>query len=123
MTVNETELKTRCKNVYTIRDKIADVYVGLSYHYTDEEMIRTFLPTVLMDFSLRDIEIICIGIFDENKGVIESVEHRKINTNCYLFPHSKLSPEGEDEKLENIEKKCKEIKAKQTVVKEETNNE
>ena len=24
MTVNETELKTRCKNVYTIHDKIAD---------------------------------------------------------------------------------------------------
>lgn len=123
MKVNETELKTRCKNVYTIHDKIADVYVGLSYHYTDEDMIRTFLPTVLIDYSLRDIEIICIGIFDENKGVIEQTEHRTIDTNCYLFPHSRLSPEGEDEKIENIDKKCKEIKAKQAVAKEETNNE
>lgn len=123
MTVNETELKTRCKNVYTIHDKIADIYVGLSYHYTDEDMIRTFLPTVLLDYSLRDIEIICIGIFDENKGVLERTEHRTIDTNCYLFPHSRLSPEGEDEKLEDIEKKCKEIKAKQTVTKEENTNE
>lgn len=123
MKINETELKTRCKNVYTIHDKIADVYVGLSYHYTDEDMIRTFLPTVLIDYSLRDIEIICIGIFDENKGVIEQTEHRTIETNCYLFPHSRLSPDGEDAKLEDIEKKCKEIKAKNTVNKEENTNE
>lgn len=123
MTINEKELKTRCKNVYTVHDKIADVYVGLSYHYTDEDMIRTFLPTVLIDYSLRDIEIICIGIFDENKGVIEQTEHRTIDTNCYLFPHSRLSPEGEDEKIENIEKKCKEIKAKNTINKEDNTNE
>lgn len=123
MKVNETELKTRCKNVYTIHDKIADVYVGLTYHYTDEDMVRTFLPTVLIDYSLRDIEIICIGIFDENKGVIEQTEHRTIDTNCYLFPHSRLSPEGEDEQIENIEKKCKEIKAKHAVNKEENTNE
>ena len=112
--MKETELKTKCKNVYTIHDKIADVYVGLTYHYTDEDMIRCFLPTVLLDYSLRDIEIICIGLFDENKGVIENTNHRLIDTNCYLFPHSRLSPEGEDEKLEDIEKTCKEIKAKQT---------
>lgn len=117
------KLKTRCKNVYTIHDKIADVYVGLTYHYTDEEMIRIFLPTVLMDYSLRDIEIVKIGIFDENKGVIESEEHSIIPTDCYLFPHSRLSPEGENESLENIEKQCKYIKAKNTVKQEDTTNE
>lgn len=121
--MKETEIKTRCKNVYTIHDKIADVYVGLTYFYTDEDMIRTFLPSVLMDYSLRDIEIVCIGIFDDNKGVIETSSHRTIDTNCYLFPHSRLSPEGEDVKLEDIEKKCKEIKAKQTVMKEGETNE
>ena len=123
MNESELKIKTRCKNVYTIHDKIADLYVGLTYHYTDEEMIRMFLPTVLMDYSLRDIEIICIGIFDEQKGVIEQTPHRTIDTNCYLFPHSRLSPEGEDEKLEDIEKKCKEIKAKQAVIKEGETNE
>lgn len=106
------ELKTKCKNVYTIYDKIADIYVGLTYHYTDEDMIRTFLPTVLMDYSLRDIEIYKIGIFDENKGIIEGTEKIKIPTDCYLFPHSRLSSEGDNESLENIEKKCKEIKSK-----------
>lgn len=106
------ELKTKCKNVYTIYDKIADNHVGLTYHYTDEDMIRSFLPTVLMDYSLRDIEIYKIGIFDENKGIIEGTEKIKIPTDCYLFPHSRLSPEGEDETLENIENKCKEIKSK-----------
>lgn len=117
------KLKTRCKNVYTIHDKIADVYVGLTYHYTDEEMIRMFLPTVLMDYSLRDIEIVKIGIFDENKGIIQSEEHSLIPTDCYLFPHSRLSPEGENESLETIEKHCKEIKAKNTVKQEENTNE
>lgn len=121
--MTEQELKTKCKNVYTIHDKISDMYIGLTYHYTDEEMIRSFLPTVLMDYPLRDIEIICIGIFDENKGVIENSPHRIIDTKCYLFPHSRLSPEGEDEQLDNIEKKCKEIKAKQTVIKGEDTNE
>lgn len=112
------KLKTRCKNVYTIHDKISDVYVGLTYHYTDEEMIRTFLPTVLMDYSLRDIEIVKIGIFDENKGLIQSEEHKIVSTDCYLFPHSRLSPEGEDESLETIEETCKKIKT-QHVTKEE----
>ena len=121
--MKKEELKTRCKNVYTIYDKIADVYVGLTYHYTDEDMIRSFLPTVLIDYSLRDIEIICIGIFDEQKGVIENSSHRTIDTNCYLFPHSRLSPKGEDAKLEDIEKKCKEIKAKHAVIKEQETNE
>lgn len=108
----DNTIKTRCKNVYTIHDKIADVYVGLTYYYTDEDMIRTFLPTVLMDYSLRDIEIVKIGIFDENKGVIQSEEHQIVPTDCYLFPHSRLSPKGEDESLENIEDNCKKIKAK-----------
>lgn len=112
------EIKTRCKNVYTIHDKIADVYVGLTYHYTDEDMIRTFLPTVLMDYSLRDIEIFRIGIFDENKGVIQSEERVVIPTDCYLFPHSRLSPDGENEDIENIEKTCKEAKAKHAASKD-----
>lgn len=109
------ELKTKCKNVYTIHDKIADVYVGLSYHYTDEDMIRTFLPTVLMDYSLRDIEIVRIGLFDENKGVIEKCPQSIVDTKCYLFPHSRLSPDGENETLENIEEQCKKIKTKKVV--------
>ena len=117
------KLKTRCKNVYTIHDKIADVYVGLTYHYTDEEMIRIFLPTVLMDYSLRDIEIVKIGIFDENKGIIQSEEHQVVPTDCYLFPHSRLSPVGEDESLGTIEETCKKIKTqhvtKEDVIEEE----
>lgn len=117
------ELKTKCKNVYTIHDKIADVYVGLTYHYTDEDMIRTFLPTVLMDYSLRDIEIVRIGLFDEHKGIIQSDEQKIINTDCYLFPHSRLSPNGENESLANIEEHCKKIKANNTVKKEENKNE
>lgn len=113
--MKETELKTRCKNVYTVYDKIGKVHVGLTYHYTDEDMVRSFLPTVLIDYPLRDIEIKCIGVFDEQKGVIENSPHRTIDTNCYLFPHSRLSPEGEDEKIENIDKKCKEIKTKKVI--------
>ena len=116
------ELKTKCKNVYTIHDKIADVYVGLTYHYTDEDMIRTFLPTVLMDYSLRDIEIVRIGLFDEHKGIIQADEQKVIPTDCYLFPHSRLSPNGENESIEKIEEQCKKIKAEHTVKQEKNEN-
>lgn len=100
------------KNVYTIFDTVSKEYVGLFYHSTDEDMIRTTLPSVLMDYPLRDIQVVCIGTFDSTKGVIHSVKVRRtISTSKYLFPHSRLSSKGDDLSLDELDKGMKEAKA------------
>lgn len=100
------------RNVYTIFDTVSKEYVGLFYHSTDEDMIRTTLPSILMDYPLRDIQVICIGSFDNTKGAIHSSKvHRIISTSKYLFPHSRLSSKGDDLPLDELDKGMKEAKA------------
>lgn len=100
------------KNVYTIFDTVSKQYVGLFYHSTDEDMIRTTLPSILMDYPLRDIQIVCIGTFDDVKGVVHSVKVRRtLSTSKYLFPHSRLSSKGDDLSLDELDKGMKESKA------------
>lgn len=115
--------KSNVYYVYTIYDTVAKRYRGTFYHSTDEEMIRTTLPTVLMDYPLRDIKIIRIGMFDDVQGIIRSCVRHEVPTDRYLFPHDRLSPKGEDLSLQEIDvemKKTKaEIIAKQSQPKEE----
>lgn len=96
--------------IYTCFDKVSKKYRGLFYHNTDEEMIRTSLPTILYDYPLRDIEIYRIGQFNENTGELVYLKPKLINTNCYTFPHSRLSCEGDDLSLSEIDKGIKENK-------------
>lgn len=96
--------------VYSIYDTVSKKWRGTFYHSTDEDMIRISLPTVLMDFPLRDIEVWRIGTFDDDSGEILPLHHVLIPTNCYLFPHSRLSSDGDDESLENIDSTMKEKK-------------
>ena len=99
--------------VYTIHDKISDKHIGIFYSPTDENMIRTSLPTILMDYPLRDIEVIRIGRFETNSGFIESLNHKFIPMERYLFPHSRLSPKGEDLTVDEVDSACKKAKQKQ----------
>lgn len=96
--------------VYTVYDSVSKKYRGTFYHSTDEEMIRTTLPTILMDFPLRDIEIYRIGMFDEDSGELFSCRHVIIPTDCYTFPHSRLSCAGDDLPQEDLDKAMKEKK-------------
>lgn len=98
--------------VYSIYDTVSKKWRGTFYHTTDEDMIRISLPTVLMDFPLRDIEVWKIGTFDDDSGELFPIRHVLIPTNCYLFPHSRLSSDGDDESLENIDSAMKEQKNK-----------
>lgn len=108
--------------VYSVYNKVSKKYNGLFYHYTDEEMIQKSLPIVLMDYCLRDIKIVRIGIFDDDSGIFTNTVDEKhvVDTNCYLFPHSRLSPEGEDLSLDEIQEsmqnKKNEILAKSKTV-------
>lgn len=98
------EKKSNELYVYTVYNKVSKKYNGLFYHYTDEEMIQKSLPIILMDYCLRDIEIKRIAIFNDNTGVITYVpECLNVDVMCYTFPHSRLSPEGENLSLDEIQ--------------------
>lgn len=96
--------------VYSIHDTVSKKWRGTFYHTTDEDMIRISLPTVLMDFPLRDIEVWKIGTFDDDSGELLPLRHVLIPTNCYLFPHSRLSSDGDDLSLDEIDSSMKEQK-------------
>lgn len=98
-------------NIYTIYDNVSKRYRGIFYHSTDEDMVRTSLPTVLMDFPLRDITIYRIGTFSESLGVVKESRHVKVDTKCYTFPHSRLSSKGDDISLEEVADSMKQTKA------------
>lgn len=120
------EKKSNELYVYTVYNKVSKKYNGLFYHYTDEEMIQKSLPIILMDYSLRDIKILRIAIFNDDNGNLRSVDSEKkvVDTNCYLFPHSRLSPEGEDLSLDEIQEsmqnKKNEILAKTKTVEKDS---
>lgn len=113
--------------VYTVYDSVSKKYRGCFYHANDEEMIRTTLPTILMDFPLRDIEIRRIGMFNEDTGELFSSHHVIIPTSCYTFPHSRLSSVGDDLSTEELDKAMKEQKnemlAKLSAMKNDENKE
>lgn len=97
--------------VYTVHDKISGKHIGLFYSPTDENLIRTTLPTVLMDYPFRDIEILRCGRFETNSGTIESLSKKLISLDKYLFPHSRLSSKHDDLSIEELDKNMKDFKA------------
>lgn len=98
------EKKSNELYVYTVYNHVSKKYNGLFYHYTDEEMIQKSLPIILMDYCLRDIEIKRIGIFNDDSGVITyDPECQTVDVMCYTFPHSRLSPDGENLSLDEIQ--------------------
>lgn len=100
-------------NVYAVYDKVCKHYLRLYFNSTDEEFVRLYLPEVIIDRPLRDVEVYKIGEINDVTGNIKSTPKRKINLNCYMFPHSRLSPKGEDVSLEEVEKTI--TNAKQSV--------
>ena len=102
-------------NVYTVYDKVSKRYRGTFYHTTDEDMIRITLPSILLDFPLRDIEVYRIGTFNDVTGELGKATRKRINTRCYLFPHSRLSSDGDNITHEELEKKMQEKKVSMIV--------
>lgn len=99
-------------NIYSIYDKVSKEFVGLFYHTTDDDMIRTSLPSVLMDYPLRDIEVYRIGTFYRDRGTVKGCVNKvKVRTDQYLFPHSRLSSKGDDISLDELDEHMKKVKA------------
>lgn len=100
-------------NVYTVYDKVGKRYIGLFYASSDEAVIRQSLPSILMDFPLRDINIVCIGQFDELRGEIVSSAPKYVDVSCYTFPHSRLSSVGDDLDVNEVDDFMKKVKSDQ----------
>lgn len=105
-------------NVYAVYDKISKHYKSMHFASNDEDFIRLFLPTLILSTPLRELQIFKIGIFNDVTGELKPTVRKRINTSCYLFPHSKLSPEGENLTHEEIEEEL--IKTKNQIIAETT---
>ena len=117
--------------VYVAFDKVSKHYISMYFASTDEDFIRLYLPTLIINTPLRDLQIFKVGVFNDVTGELKPTVKKRIPTDCYLFPHSRLSPVGENVSHEEIEKTVLETKneifANQTSdeekLKEENNNE
>ena len=98
--------------VYVVYDKISKHYTHIYFASTDEDFIRLYLPTIVTTIALRELTIFKIGIFNDVTGELKPTTKKRINTECYLFPHSRLSPSGENITHEEVEKAVNETKNK-----------
>ena len=98
--------------VYVVYDKISKHYKDIYFASTDEDFIRLYLPTIVTTIALRELTIFKIGIFNDVTGEFKNTTKKRINTDCYLFPHSRLSPSGENITHEEVEKVVNETKNK-----------
>lgn len=99
-------------SVYAVFDKISKHYKSIYFASNDEDFIRLYLPTIILSIPLRELSIFKIGIFNDVTGEIKPTVKKRISTDCYLFPHSRLSPIGENLTHEEIEKQITETKNK-----------
>lgn len=96
--------------VYAVYDKVSKHYKKIYFASTDEDFIRLYLPEVILYTPLRDLQIFKIAIFNDVTGELKPCVKKRISTDCYLFPHSKLSPVGENVSLDKIEETVNDVK-------------
>lgn len=80
-------------NIYSVRDKVANKFISTSMCESDSLFVRTGLPSLLMDYSLNDIEFYCIGQIDTDLGIIKPCQPRLCSWDCYKFPETRLTKE------------------------------
>lgn len=110
--MRKTKLLEGTYGVYVVYDKISKHYKDIYFASTDEDFIRLYLPTIVTSTALRELTIFKIGIFNDVTGELKITTKKRINTECYLFPHSRLSPQGENITHEEVEKAVIETKNK-----------
>lgn len=108
--MRKSKLLAGLYNVYVVYDKISKHYTKMYFASTDQEMIRKYLPEIISSVALREINLFKIGIFNDVTGELKPTVKKLIKTDCYLFPHSRLSPNGEDVSLEDVERVVQETK-------------
>lgn len=77
--------------IFAIKDKVAEKYISVTISNNEESMIRNSLVSILMDFSINDVELYRIGLFDEDLGIIKPLEPQFISWEAYKFPVDKVN--------------------------------
>lgn len=108
--MRKSKLLAGTYGVYAVFDKISKHYSSIHFASNDEDFIRLNLPTIILAVPLRDLSIFRIGIFNDVTGEIKQCAKKIVKTDCYLFPHSRLSPVGENHTPEEIENAVNETK-------------
>lgn len=108
--MRKKELLAGQYNVYAIYDKISKHYIKLYFASTDEEFIKKYLPDAILYVALRDLQCFKIGILNDVTGELKPTIRKRIQTDCYCFPHHRCSPVGENLSLEEIESAVNETK-------------
>lgn len=97
-------------NVYASFDKISKHYIELSFASTDEAFVKLCLPSILVKCPLRDLQVFKIGVFNDVTGELKHSVRKSVKLDCYYFPHSRLSPPGENLSLEEIDETVQKTK-------------
>lgn len=79
--------------IYSIYDKVSEKFVSTTPAYSDQMFIRDNLAHICMDFALKDINAYCIGLFDDDLGIIKPCQPRLVDWNSYKFPTSRMEKE------------------------------
>lgn len=108
--MRKTKLLAGQYGVYVAFDKVSKHYTSMYFASNDEDFIRLYLPSCIIHTPLRDLQIYKIGVFNDVTGELKPTVKKRIPTDCYLFPHSRLSPVGENVSLEDVEKAVTETK-------------
>ena len=115
--MRKTKLLEGTYGVYVVYDKISKHYKANFQKYS-----YNYLPTIVTTIALRELTIFKIGIFNDVTGELKNTTKKRINTDCYFFPHSRLSPNGENITHEEVEKVVTETKNK-IIAESNTSNE
>ena len=111
-------------NVYAVFDKVSKHHQALYYATTDEEFIRKYLPKCIASFPLRDLSVFKIGTFNDVTGELKQTIRKRVDVECYCFPHSRLSSVGDNVKLSDLEESIQKTKNEilSLLTEEENNN-
>lgn len=77
--------------LFALYDKVAGKYLSVTACESEDLFVRNCLYTILMDYPLKDVEFYCVGLFDNDLGIIKPCQPRLCSWESYKFPNSRLS--------------------------------
>lgn len=79
--------------IFALYDKVAKKFISTTLAETEEMFVRTSLFAITMDYPIRDVELYCVGLFDQDLGLIKPCTPRIVSWDCYKFPISRMEKE------------------------------
>lgn len=79
--------------LYSLYDKVAQKFKSVTVAESEQMFVRSCFSAIVMDYALEDIEFYCVGMFDDDLGIIKPCVPRLCSWDCYKFPESRISKE------------------------------